>query len=64
MSAAFVHALFDEKPLMRYLVVPTAEQGETTIRQAITELVQLNEWGPYSFSRDELVKMLDETMAQ
>jgi NAD(P)-dependent dehydrogenase (short-subunit alcohol dehydrogenase family) len=63
-TAAFVHALFDEKPLMRYLVVPTEEQGEATIRQAITELAQLNEWGPYSFSRDELVKMLDEALAR
>ena len=63
-SAAFVHALFDEAPLRRYVVVPNADEGEATIRQAITELVQLNEWGPYSLGRDELVKMLDEALAK
>jgi hypothetical protein len=28
----------------------------------MAELVQLNTWGPYSYSRDELVKMLDEAL--
>ena len=36
---------------------------EWTIRTQINELVQLNTWGPYSFSRDELVEMLDEALA-
>ncbi|MBT8081057.1 MAG: SDR family NAD(P)-dependent oxidoreductase [Gammaproteobacteria bacterium] len=63
-SAAFVHALFDEAPLRRYIVVPRAKQGESTIRRAIARVVQLNEWGPYSLSRDELVEMLDEALAE
>lgn len=61
-TAAFMHALFDEAPLRRYMVVPNAQESEWTIRQAMTELVQLNEWGPYSYSRDELVAILDETL--
>ena len=60
---AFLHALFDEKPLRRYMVVPNAEEQMWTIRQAITEMTQLNEWGPYSYSRDELVEMLDNVLA-
>lgn len=62
-SAAFMHALFDDEPLRRYLVVPNAEEQAWTIRTQIDELVQLNEWGPYSYSRDELVELLDEALS-
>jgi len=62
-SEAFMHALFDKKPLRRYVVVPNAEEQGWTIRTKVNELVQLNEWGPYSYSRDELVQMLDEALA-
>ena len=62
-SEAFLHALFDEKPLRRYMVVPNAEEQGWTIRTKVNELVQLNTWGPYSYSRDELVQMLDEALA-
>lgn len=62
-SAALVHALSVEAPHRRYLVVPTEEQADRTIRKAIEELVQLNTWGPYSYSREELVEMLDEALA-
>ncbi len=62
-SEAFMHALFDEAPLRRYVVVPNAEEQDRTIRTKLLELVQLNTWGPYSYSREELVKILDETLA-
>lgn len=62
-TEAFVHALFDDAPLRRYVVVPNEEEQAWTIRTKIAELVQLNTWGPYSYSRDELVAMLDETLA-
>lgn len=62
-SDAFMHALFDEEPLRRYVVVPNEEEQAWTIGTKINELVQLNEWGPYSYSRDELVEMLDEALA-
>ncbi len=61
-SAAFMHALFDDKPLRRYVVVPNEEEQGWTIRTKVNELVQLNTWGPYSYSRDELVAMLDEAL--
>ncbi len=60
---AFMHALFDDAPLRRYMVVPNEGQQDATVRQAARELVQLNEWGQYSFSRDELVAMIDELLA-
>ncbi len=62
-SEAFVHALFDDKPLRRYMVVPNAEEQGWTIGTKINELVQLNQWGPHSYTRDELVEMLDATLA-
>ncbi len=62
-SAAFMHALFDDNPLRRYVVVPNAEEQEFTIRTKVNELVQLNQWGPYSYNRDQLVEMLDEALS-
>ncbi|MGB5488417.1 MAG: SDR family NAD(P)-dependent oxidoreductase, partial [Lysobacterales bacterium] len=50
-SQAFMHALFDDKPLRRYVVVPNADEQAMTIRTKVNELVQLNTWGPYSYSR-------------
>ncbi len=62
-SEAFLHALFDDNPLRRYVVVPNAEEQAFTLRTKVNELVQLNEWGPYSYSRDELVELLDAALA-
>ena len=62
-SEAFLHALIDDNPLRRYMVVPNAEEQEMTIRTKVNELVQLNQWGPYSYSRDQLVELLDAALA-
>ena len=62
-SAAFMHALFDDNPLRRYVVVPNENEQERTIGTKINELVQLNQWGPYSYSRDQLVEMLDKALS-
>ena len=62
-SQAFMHALFDDNPLRRYVVVPNQEEQAWTIGTKINELVQLNTWGPYSYSRDQLVEMLDEAIS-
>ncbi len=62
-SDAFMHALFSDEPKRRYMVVPNAEEAELTVRKAIEELVQLNDWQAYSFDRDELVKMIDEALS-
>ncbi len=63
-SQAFMHALFDDKPLRRYVVVPNQEEQAWTIGTKINELVQLNTWGPYSYSRDQLIEMLDAAMSE
>lgn len=49
-----------DTPKRRYRVVPNQREAEITIRQAIRELVQLNEDHPFSYDREELIRMLDE----
>lgn len=61
-TEAFKHALFSDAPLRRYVVVPNEGEQSWAIRTKIAELVQLNQWGPYSYSRDELVRILDDTL--
>jgi hypothetical protein len=63
-SAALVHALSADVALRRYLVTPDKEAADRTVRALVRELVELNEWKQNGFSRDELVKMLDEAMAK
>ena len=62
-SEAFLHALFDDAPLRRYMVVPNEGEQAMTIQAKLNELVQLNQWGPYSYSRDELVELLDGALS-
>ena len=59
---AFMHALFSDAPLLRYMVVPNKREAQRTIGTKITELVQLNQWSPHGFSRNELVEMLDAAL--
>ena len=61
-SAALMHAMFDDNPKRRYMVVPNETEAEITIKQALTELVQLNENQEYTYTRDELVAMLDAAL--
>jgi len=61
---AVSHALFDANPKAHYLVVPEQRQAGWTIGKAIEELVSLNADHEFSYSRDELIQMLDEQMAE
>jgi NAD(P)-dependent dehydrogenase (short-subunit alcohol dehydrogenase family) len=62
-AAAFLDFLTVDNPKRRYLVVPNQNEAEWTIKAAILRLVQLNEDQPYSYSRDELIALIDEAMA-
>ena len=44
------------------MVVPNQGEAEITIRQALWEMVQLNQDQPYAFTRDQLVRILDEIL--
>ncbi len=61
-SAALLDFLRDDHPKRRYMVSPGPRGAEVTIRQVFTELTQLNERQAYTYSRDELVAMLDEAL--
>jgi short-subunit dehydrogenase len=62
-AEAVYHALFDEHPKMRYMVVPNLRQAEITIGKAMEEMVQLNQDQAYTFDRETLIKMLDQALA-
>ena len=63
-AAAVQHALFDGSPKPRYMVVPNQEEAQRTISKAISELIELNERQPYSYSREQLIEMIDAAMAE
>ncbi len=58
-AQAALHFLTSDTPKRRYMVVPNEYEAQITINQMIKELVQLNEGQPFSYTRDELVEMLD-----
>jgi NAD(P)-dependent dehydrogenase (short-subunit alcohol dehydrogenase family) len=61
-AQAAQHALFDPNPKRRYLVVPNQEEAGWTINKQIEELAQLNQGHKYSYTRDQLVEMLDAAL--
>jgi NAD(P)-dependent dehydrogenase (short-subunit alcohol dehydrogenase family) len=62
-AAVVLQALSEPNPKRRYMITPNQREAEITIRKAIEVLVQLNEGQPYTYDRDTLVKMLDESLA-
>ncbi|MDH4049908.1 MAG: SDR family oxidoreductase [Gammaproteobacteria bacterium] len=61
-AQAVLHLMSSDAPKRRYLVTPNAEQAAMTMRVAMQRTLQLNEGQPYSYSRDELVALLDELL--
>ena len=59
---AALHAMFSESPKRRYMAVPNEDEARWTIGAIIRELAELNDWQAYSYSREELIAMLDEAM--
>ena len=60
---AALHAMFSDTPKRRYMTVPNEGEARWAIGSMIRELAELNDWQAYSFSREELMTMLDEAMA-
>jgi hypothetical protein len=59
---AAMHAMFSEEPRSRYLTVPNEDEARWAIGSIVRELVELNDWQAYSFTREELIAMLDEVI--
>ena len=54
----------DQKTLARYVETRSQADQECKIRTKIRQLVELNQWGPHSYSRDQLIEMLDNELAK
>ena len=63
-AEAVVHFLSSDSPRLRYMVVPDKGAADYTVRTTLGRVVQLNANQPYELSRDELVALLDELLAE
>lgn len=61
-AEAVLHLMSSDTPKRRYMVTPNANQAAVTIRAALQRIVELNEDQRYSYSRDQLVELLDELL--
>jgi NAD(P)-dependent dehydrogenase (short-subunit alcohol dehydrogenase family) len=61
---AVLDAMTSGDPKLRYLVVPAQNQAAIVFRKLMDEIVQLNSGHKFSYSRDELVRMLDSAFAR
>lgn len=62
-SDAIEQALFAEKPKRRYLVTSNEFEARITIWKLFEEMLSLNYQQEYSFSREQLIEMMDEADA-
>jgi len=62
-AAAIEDALFDDNPKEHYLVVADPFESMITIGKSFEELLQLNHDHANSYSREELIAMMDEEWA-
>lgn len=60
---AIEHALFADTPKEHYLVVPEQFEAMITIGKAIEELLHLNQDHDYSYTREQLIAMMDDEWA-
>jgi NAD(P)-dependent dehydrogenase (short-subunit alcohol dehydrogenase family) len=58
-SAAIELALFEENPKDHYLVVPRQVEAGWTIAKAMEEILALNARHDHSYTRDELIELMD-----
>jgi hypothetical protein len=61
-AQAVLHLMSSDAPKRRYMVTPDKDQAALTIRLSMQRILQLNEGQLYTFSRDELVTLLDELL--
>jgi NAD(P)-dependent dehydrogenase (short-subunit alcohol dehydrogenase family) len=62
-AQAVLHLMSSETPKRRYLVTPDAKQADHTMRVALARMLELNEDQPYSYTRSQLISLLDELLA-
>ena len=63
-AAAVIDTLESDNPKRRYMIVGEADTAKNTVRKAMQETIQLNSQQKHELSKEELVKMLDELLAE
>ncbi len=63
-AEAVIDLLESDDPKVRYMITGPRESAVGTVRKAMLEMVQLNEGQAHTMSRDELVAMLDDLLAE
>ena len=58
-AATIEQALFEDNPRKRYLIVPKQIEAGWTITKAVEELLEYNVGHEHSYTRDELVQLID-----
>jgi len=61
-AEAVLELMSTDTPKRRYMVTPNQGQADRTMQEAMSKVVQLNGDQPYSYTRDELVALLDEIL--
>ena len=62
-AEAIQHALFDKEPKEHYLVISDPIEAQITIGKGFEELLHLNYDHPHSYSREDLIRMMDSEAA-
>jgi NAD(P)-dependent dehydrogenase (short-subunit alcohol dehydrogenase family) len=62
-AEAIQHALFDDSPKEHYLVVSNQFEAMITIGKAMEELLHLNHNQEFSYTREQLISLMDEEWA-
>jgi len=63
-ALATLDFMVSERPKRRYMVVPVESEARITLLQALREVAQLNQDHRFSYTREELVEMLDMVMEE
>lgn len=63
-AAAVVDTLESDNPKRRYMITGPKDSAVATVKKAMEEMVQLNSKQKHSLNKDELVKMLDDLLAE
>ena len=62
-AEAVLKLMSTDTPQRRYMVTPNKNQADFTMQAAMSKVVELNGDQPYSYTRDELVALLDDLLA-
>lgn len=63
-ARTYLRALEAERMAPRYLVVPNAAEGRTTLQAAMRRIAQMNASQQFGLTREQLIEMLDQELAR